>query len=115
MQAATASLMKNKLASITKNLSPNQQINFLSTIGESYTSFIENDFVSAKNYPETGFALNIDRASYSNIRRFLNNGLTVPNNAVRIEEMLNYFNLSLDIVPNTSQQFTCNTAVTTCP
>lgn len=115
MLAATASLMKNKLASITKNLSPNQQINFLSTIGESYTSFIENDFVAARNYPETGFALNIDRASYSNIRRFLNNELTVPNNAVRIEEMLNYFNLSLDKVPNTSQQFTCNTAVTTCP
>lgn len=115
MLAATASLMKNKLASITKNLSPNQQINFLSTIGESYTSFIENDFVAAKNYPETGFALNIDRASYSNIRRFLNNELTVPNNAVRIEEMLNYFNLSLDKIPNTSQQFTCNTTVTTCP
>jgi Ca-activated chloride channel family protein len=115
MLAATASLMKNKLASITKNLSPNQQINFLSTIGESYTSFIENEFVAAKNYPETGFALNIDRASYSNIRRFLNNELTVPSNAVRIEEMLNYFNLSLDKVPNTSQQFTCNNAVTTCP
>jgi Ca-activated chloride channel family protein len=115
MLAATASLMKNKLASITKNLSPNQQINFLSTIGESYTSFIENDFVAAKNYPETGFALNIDRASYSNIRRFLNNELTVPNNAVRIEEMLNYFNLSLDKTPNTTQQFTCNTTVTSCP
>lgn len=115
MLAATASLMKNKLASITKNLSPNQQINFLSTIGESYTSFIENSFISAKNYPETGFALNIDRASYSNIRRFLNNELTVPNNAVRIEEMLNYFNLSLDKTPNTTKHFTCNTAVTTCP
>jgi Ca-activated chloride channel homolog len=115
MLAATASLMKNKLASITKNLSPNQQINLLSTIGESYTSFVENDFVAAKHYPETGFALNIDRASYSNIRRFLNNELTVPNNAVRIEEMLNYFNLSLDKTPNTTNQFTCNTAVTSCP
>lgn len=115
MLAATASLMKNKLASITKNLSPSQQINFLSAAGESYTSFIENDFVAAKNYPETGFALNIDRASYSNVRRFLNNELTVPNNAVRIEEMLNYFNLSLDKMPNTLQQFTCNAVVTTCP
>jgi Ca-activated chloride channel family protein len=115
MLAATASLMKNKLASVTKNLTPNQQINVFSTIGESYTSFIENDFVAAKNYPETGFALNIDRASYSNIRRFLNNELSVPNNAVRIEEMLNYFNLSLDKIPNTTQQFTCNTAVTSCP
>ncbi len=115
MLAATASLMKNKLASVTKNLTPNQQINVFSTIGESYTSFIENDFVAAKNYPETGFALNIDRASYSNIRRFLNNELTVPNNAVRIEEMLNYFNLSLDKMANTMQQFTCNTAVTSCP
>lgn len=115
MLAATASLMKNKLASITKNLSPNQQINFLSSIGESYSSYIENGFIAAKNYPETGFALNIDRASYSNIRRFLNNDLAVPNNAVRIEEMLNYFNLSLDKIPNKTNKFNCVTTITNCP
>ncbi len=115
MLPATASLLKNKLSSITKNLSFDQQFNFLSTLGESYNSIVENNFITAKIYPETGFALNIDRASYSNIRRFLNNDLTVPSNAVRIEEMLNYFNLSLNKIPNNSNQFICNYTTTNCP
>ena len=115
MLPATASLMKSKLSSITKNLSQQQQLNIFSTIGESYNSILENSFIAAKAYPETGFALNIDRASYSNIRRFLNNELNVPTNAVRIEEMLNYFNLSIGKTSNNSEKFTCKYVTTNCP
>ncbi|MCZ2222848.1 MAG: VWA domain-containing protein [Chitinophagales bacterium] len=116
--AATASLMKNKLSSKTKNLLKEQNA-FFSTNGESYSQLIENDFVSTKLYPETGFVLNIDRASYSNIRRFINNGVRVPINAVRIEEMLNYFdyNLNDSIQENkfSDKQFQIKNFLTTCP
>jgi len=114
--AATASLMKNKLSSKTKNLL-REQYNFFSVNGESYSQLIENEFLSTQLYPETGFALNIDRASYSNIRRFLNNGVKVPNNAVRIEEMLNYFDYNLNIKDSVTNnnQFQINHYLTTCP
>lgn len=115
MLSATAILMQNRLSSITKNLSPKEQMGLFSAFGESYRSMIENSFIDAKTYPETGFALNIDRASYSNIRRFLNNDLNVPTDAVRIEEMLNYFNFTTLKTPDKQHQFTCNSSITNCP
>jgi Ca-activated chloride channel family protein len=83
-------------------------------MGETYTNLLENDFAEAENSPQAGFALNINRASYSNIRRFLNNDLPVPPDAVRIEEMLNYFDLHK--FSNTNRNnFTCTTQLTASP
>ena len=114
MLPATASLMKNKLSSATKNLLK-EQISFFSVNGESYSSLIENDFINSKRYPETGFALNIDRASYSNARRFLNNEINVPTDAVRIEEMLNYFSFKSSKEQVQENEFSCKNFITTCP
>jgi Ca-activated chloride channel family protein len=114
MLPATASLMKNKLSSATKNLSKEQYSSF-SMQGESYSSLLENSFIPTKLYPETGFALNIDRASYSNARRFLNNETNVPPDAVRIEEMLNYFSFKSSKENYTEKKFTSNTYITDCP
>lgn len=58
---------------------------------ESYESFQENPFESAKSNPVSTFSIDVDNASYTNIRRFINNGQTVPKDAVRIEEMINFF------------------------
>lgn len=58
---------------------------------ESYENFIENQFESAKSNPVSTFSIDVDNASYTNIRRFINNGQTVPKDAVRIEEMINFF------------------------
>jgi Ca-activated chloride channel family protein len=114
MLPATASLMKNKLSSITKNLLK-EQFSFFNANVESYTSLIENDFVNTKKYPETGFSLNIDRASYSNARRFLNNDINVPTDAVRIEEMLNYFDFRSPNEILKEKEFLMNQYVTSCP
>lgn len=81
---------------------------------ETYASIIENNFVEAKHYPTTGIALNIDRASYSNIRRFINLNLEVPPDAVRIDEMLNYFNLNYER-PAENSLFKIKTTLTSCP
>jgi len=88
MQSATVSKVHLKLSSKTKDLLKKDHKKFL-VAGESYSDLIENEFVNAARYPETGFSVNIDRASYSNIRRFINLDGRVPPDAVRIEEILN--------------------------
>jgi len=62
---------------------------------ESYKGITENTFNDAKSNPLSTFSVDVDAASYSNIRRFINNGEMPPANAVRIEEMINYFKYDL--------------------
>jgi Ca-activated chloride channel family protein len=107
------SVRKNLLASKTKDLDVDKAV-LLENTGESYTTLIENNFVKTQTNPETGYTLNVDRASYSNIRRFINNGLLVPIDAVRIEEMLNYFDFK-DSLTVESKKVQCKTYQTTCP
>lgn len=89
------SVIKNKLASFVIHSNGRNDV-LVNNSGESYRKLIENHFVKANEYPESGLTLNIDRASYSNIRRFINMDMEVPPDAVRIDELLNYFNFSND-------------------
>src|SRR4029077_6488035 len=75
---------------------------------------IENHFINAKRFPNTRITLNVDRASYSNIRRFISLNSMVPPDAVRIEEMLNYFNLNY-VKPSGNDPFAIKTRLTGCP
>lgn len=102
-----------RLSSFTKDLF-NQQRHYTNVLGESYSSTVENYFVETKQFPETGYSINVNRACYSNIRRFLNTRTKPPVDAVRLEEMLNYFNFSTEqSQPNST--FTANTTLTSCP
>lgn len=58
---------------------------------ESYAAIEENIFHSAQRQPLSTFSIDVDAASYSNVRRFINNGTLPPRDAVRIEELINYF------------------------
>jgi Ca-activated chloride channel family protein len=58
---------------------------------EEYKRIDENEFLEAVNNPLSTFSIDVDTASYSNVRRFLNQGELPPEDAVRIEEMINYF------------------------
>jgi Ca-activated chloride channel family protein len=82
--------------------------------GETYSSLVENGFIPATRFPETGFAITIDKASYSNVRRFINMGSTIPPDAVRIEELLNYFNFGYTDPP-TDSCFTLHSNLSDCP
>ncbi len=113
MLAAAATVTKTKLVSVTKNLKPQDRVNW-SVGGETYSSLVENDFVSTGKFPETGFAMHTDKASYSNIRRFLNMGSTVPPDAVRTEEVLNYFSFDYHVPPRDSV-FGFHSLLTDCP
>ncbi len=112
----TSMEMQNRLTSLTKNLGVASDIITKTDMGESYNNLIENSFVNAATNPETGFALNIDRASYSHIRRFIFNKLKPPTQVVRIEQMLNYFSLKpAASQSNKTKKFSLNSTITNCP
>jgi Ca-activated chloride channel homolog len=111
--AAVVAKNRPKLISITKDL--NKSSKFTWSVGdESYFSIVENEIVPAKKFPNTAFSLNINKASYSNIRRFLNMKSQVPPDAVRVEELLNYFNLNYK-EPEKNEHFKIESTLTTCP
>jgi Ca-activated chloride channel family protein len=58
---------------------------------ESYAGITENGFKNPLKEALSTFSIDVDAASYSNVRRFINNGTLPPKDAVRIEEMINYF------------------------
>ncbi len=110
---STVNLQKNRLLSFTRNLQLQDRSHWL-TMGESYSSLMENEFVEARKYPETGFAIRIDKASYSNVRRLLNMETRVPTDAVRIEELMNYFNFGYTSPPKDSV-FGFESHISDCP
>lgn len=111
--AAVSSKNRPKLISVTKDLTKTSRFSW--NVGdESYFSIVENEEVPAKKFPNTGFSLNINKASYSNIRRFLNQKSTVPPDAVRVEELLNYFNLNYK-EPEKDEYFKIESTLSTCP
>ena len=61
---------------------------------ESYTPVDENGYIATANDPLSTFSIDVDTASYANIRRFITGGALPPVGAVRIEEMVNYFSYS---------------------
>lgn len=113
LPASASNTRRDKLSSLTKDLAKEEQKKWF-TGDETYASILENHFVSAKKFPSTGMSLNVDRASYSNIRRFITLKSFVPPDAVRIEEMLNYFNLDYH-EPEGNELFNIRTTLSTCP
>jgi Ca-activated chloride channel family protein len=80
----------------------------------TYSKFAEHDFVDARKTSVTTFAIDVDRASYAIVRRHLAAGLIPPPEAVRIEEMLNYFGWSYP-QPAGSTPFSITSEVAGCP
>jgi Ca-activated chloride channel homolog len=58
---------------------------------EAYDRIVENAFVAVADQPLSTFSIDVDTASYANTRRFLREGALPPADAVRIEELVNYF------------------------
>ncbi len=82
--------------------------------GEDYALIVENDFQNVKDHPLSTFGIDVDNASYSNVRRFLTEGYQPPADAVRIEEMINYFSYQYP-EPEGETPFAVNAEVATCP
>lgn len=81
---------------------------------EGYDGIKENTFLKAVDNPLSTFSIDVDAASYSNVRRFLNQGTLPPAGAVRIEEMINYFSYNYP-QPAADKPFSINTEIGTAP
>ncbi|MDE2763426.1 MAG: von Willebrand factor type A domain-containing protein [Gemmatimonadota bacterium] len=81
---------------------------------ESYARIVENDFRLVSASPLSTFAIDVDRASYANVRRFIQDGRRPPVDAVRIEEMINYFPYEWDEAGG-EHPFAVTTEVTDAP
>jgi Ca-activated chloride channel family protein len=81
---------------------------------EEYEYTPENVFLSPSINPLSTFSIDVDNASYTNVRRMLNDGQTPPVDAVRTEEFVNYFNYEYPI-PSKKDVFSVYTEVGTCP
>ncbi len=81
---------------------------------EGYDNISENIFLKASENPLSTFSIDVDAASYSNIRRYLSQGQLPPAGAVRIEEMINYFHYEYP-QPKNDQPFSINTEISNAP
>lgn len=81
---------------------------------EGYDHIPENPFLKVNDNPLSTFSIDVDAASYSNMRRFINNGQLPPAGAIRIEELINYFSYEYP-QPKGNDPFAVNMEYAQCP
>jgi Ca-activated chloride channel family protein len=81
---------------------------------EEYSRIRENEFKDARENPLSTFSIDVDNASYSNVRRFIMNNQMPPKDAVRIEEMINYFTYDY-AQPQGEHPFSIDCEISRCP
>jgi Ca-activated chloride channel homolog len=81
---------------------------------EAYAAVRENEFVTAKDNPLSTFSIDVDTASYSNVRRFLDDEIRPPTGAIRTEELINYFRYNYP-QPTGDDPFSVNLEVSRAP
>ncbi len=81
---------------------------------EEYDRIYENPFLEVLKNPLSTFSIDVDVASYSNMRRFINNNQLPPPDAIRIEELINYFTYDYP-QPSGEHPFSINTEIAPCP
>jgi Ca-activated chloride channel family protein len=81
---------------------------------EGYDKLTENPFLKVSDNPLSTFSIDVDAASYSNMRRFIRNGQLPPPGAIRIEELINYFSYQYP-QPKNDDPFSVNMELSSCP
>lgn len=81
---------------------------------EEYDKIVDNDFLDAMANPQSTFSIDVDTASYSNVRRMINQRQKPPAGAVRIEEFVNYFSYDYP-QPEDDRPFSVTTDIAACP
>ncbi len=82
---------------------------------ENYTYFKDNGIKLVQNEPVSTFSIDVDTGAYSNMRRMLNQGIVPPKDAIRVEELINYFNYNYPTPKNTNQPFSLITELAPSP
>ena len=105
---------KSKAMGASYSIAADEEMYYQPFNTEEYDAINENIFLEATNNPLSTFSIDVDAASYSNMRRFLNNGQMPPKDAVRIEEMVNYFDYEYE-QPNNEHPFSITTEISAAP
>jgi Ca-activated chloride channel homolog len=105
-QGFEADRLERKLSSVHDAASPMDT--------EAYHRIVDNAFLAVADAPLSTFSIDVDTASYANVRRFLREGRLPPADAVRIEELINYFRFDY-AAPDDDKPFAVTTHVTECP
>lgn len=82
--------------------------------GDAYAHVVENEFITVAQDPRSTFSIDVDTASYANTRRFINEGRLPPPDAVRSEELINYFSYDYP-KPKGNSPFSVTSEVGVCP
>lgn len=82
--------------------------------GEKYTEIKENQFIKVKDEALSTFSADVDKASYSNMKSYINGGVMPPQDAIRYEEMINYFKYDYE-APTDGEPVKFHTEVGNCP
>jgi len=82
---------------------------------ENYKHFIDSDIFKTSDNAVSTFSVDVDTGAYSNVRRFLNQGQLPRKDAVRAEELINYFSYNYKYPENKNQPFTINTEIAPTP
>ena len=109
--------LEKKFKKLENNKKPEEKVlppKSIEVSQEDYDNFVENPFESPKSSPLSTFSIDVDNASYTNVRRFINNGQSVPKDAVRVEEMMNFFKYKYP-QPQDQHPFSINTEYSDCP
>lgn len=83
-------------------------------LDEDYQDIADNEFESPKKAPLSTFSVDVDRASYANMRRYINDGYFPPQSAIRVEELINYFNYDYP-QPEGDHPLSITTELAECP
>ncbi|KOY84866.1 hypothetical protein AD998_00730 [bacterium 336/3] len=101
----------HNLPSIQRNYYPTDPIEHNT---EEYDAVRESRFLGVTQNPLSTFSIDVDRASYSNMRRFINGGQLPPKDVIRVEELINYFSYNYED-PKDDNPFAVYTEVSQCP
>jgi Ca-activated chloride channel family protein len=104
--------IKSSPPAMTDSALPGEQQTASNT--EDYDHIVENSFLKAKEQPLSTFSIDVDDAAYSNVRRFIQDGSLPPAGAVRVEEMINYFDYNY-ATPQNDDPFAVTTETGACP
>ncbi|MEO8074341.1 MAG: VWA domain-containing protein [Acidobacteriota bacterium] len=106
--------MNSNMALATPEIKDDGYYNEDETASEKYAEIAENPFLETSRAPLSTFSIDVDTASYANVRRYLNDGMLPPKDAVRIEELVNYFEYDYP-QPIGNVPFSVTTEVATAP
>lgn len=104
-----ASIKGNRIRSFRGSRKP-----LAAVTNDSYKEINENVFKSPLYNPLSTFSIDVDKASYANVRRMINNGQKIPKDAVKIEELINYFNYEYP-QPTGEHPFSITTEISNTP